>query len=167
MTKEIKIAVGVGVGILAIGTALFIAQPEDHEGMTQKKTEMPNVLEVSERLHDFGTISMKNGKVTSVFTVKNQDIEPRILTKLYTSCMCTSALLKLSGSTEGPFGMPGHGALKTFRQQLPAGGEANIEVIFDPNAHGPAGVGVIERDITLEDSRGVVATMRIKANVTP
>lgn len=126
-----------------------------------------DVLEANKTFHDFGTISMKNGKVTTTFKLKNIKSEPVELTRLYTSCMCTNATLKLSGQSEGPFGMIGHGSIPKFSDMLASGQEAEVEVVFDPNAHGPAGVGTIERTVTIEGKDGKLAELNIKATVTP
>jgi len=123
-------------------------------------------LAVGQANFDFGTVSMANGPVSRVFTIQNSTDEPMALTKLYTSCMCTIATLLLFEETFGPFGMPGHGFIPPVDQTLPPGGEASLEVVFDPAAHGPAGVGVVERTITLETSHGR-QLFTIKAKVTP
>lgn len=167
MTTQIKIIILIGLAVIGVGVALFFAQPSEHDGMQRDVGGAPNVLQVSSDNYDFGTISMKNGKVSTVFTVKNLTGNPIQLTKLYTSCMCTISMLKMGGIVEGPFGMPGHGALKTFRHMLEINAEAQLEVTFDPNAHGPAGVGTIEREVTLEGDSGKLATVRIKATVVP
>jgi hypothetical protein len=176
MPKQLKIIIIVAVAVLGLGIALFIAQPKDnqpaaeanHQGMDMgsDKTES-GVLEANETFHDFGTISMKNGKVSTTFKVKNVKAEPVVLTRLYTSCMCTDATLKITGKTEGPFGMLGHGIVKSFNDLLPPDETAEVEVVFDPNAHGPAGVGTIERTVTVEGQNGKLAELNIKATVTP
>lgn len=123
-------------------------------------------LETIENNYDFGSISMANGKVKKVFTFKNNTSETVAVKKLYTSCMCTQATLVKSGETFGPFGMPAHGFIPEINKNINPGQEAQIEVVFDPAAHGPAGVGPIERQATLETSDGQLV-FRFKAQVTP
>src|SRR3989344_7273376 len=65
-------------------------------------------LEIPERFFDFGTISMSKGDVEHIFKIKNTGASPVNLEKLYTSCMCTIAYLKIGEYDRGPFGMPGH-----------------------------------------------------------
>lgn len=176
MNRQLKIMVGVAVGVIGLGIVLFVAQPNNtspssdntHQGMDigSDKT-VSGVLEANETFHDFGTISMKNGKVSNIFKVKNIKSDPISLTRLYTSCMCTEAKLYIAGKTEGPFGMLGHGFVPKFEDLLLPNQEASVEVIFDPNAHGPAGVGVIERTVTLEGQEGKLIELNFKANVTP
>ena len=166
MTKQFKVLVVGSILIIGLGGVLFFAQPDDRPD-TVNTNGGENILQVSEQLHDFGTISMKDGLVTNVFKIKNPQVEAMRLTKLYTSCMCTKAKLTVNGKTEGPFGMPGHGSVPTFNQIIESNAEAEIEVVFDPNAHGPSGVGLIQREIVLEGSGGKLVTVEIKANVTP
>lgn len=125
-------------------------------------------LSVEESSFDFGNISMAKGKVSHIFKVKNTGSEAVVLSKLYTSCMCTIASLKNGGSEQGPFGMLGHGYVPSFKEVLSPGGEAEVEVVFDPAAHGPAGVGKISRVVSLENnSKGGQLDIEISANVTP
>lgn len=117
---------------------------------------------------DFGTISMANGIVRHSFVITNAGSRPVTVRQMYTSCMCTEAsLLMPRGLRMGPFGMPGHGMIPTINQELAPGEEATIEVTFDPAAHGPAGVGRIERMIYLETDAAAPFVLRITANVTP
>jgi hypothetical protein len=176
MSKQLKIIIVAAVAVVGLGTALFIAQPKEgqqtatngHQGMDMGSDKtVTGVLEASTTFHDFGTISMKNGKVSTVFKVKNVKSEPVALTRLYTSCMCTEATINVAGKTEGPFGMLGHGFIPKFERALQPNQDADVEVVFDPNAHGPAGVGTIERTVTVEGQDGKLAELNIKATVTP
>lgn len=119
--------------------------------------------------HDFGTISMKNGNVTKEFTITNPTAEAVTIKTVLTSCMCTTAfVVGADGSVKGPFGMPGHGGPVPPANETIAAGESRvIRVVYDPNAHGPAGVGMIDRFIELTDSEGGALQLEIKANVTP
>ena len=109
-------------------------------------------LEAKETSYDFGEVSMANGKVTRAFEVTNTSGETVNVKKVYTSCMCTQALIKSSAGRQfGPFGMPGHGGASPFANIDVAPGETvAVEAIFDPAAHGPSGVGVIDRAVYLE-----------------
>lgn len=166
MTKQIKIIIAVAIAVIGFGVVLLLNQPTEHEQMQGTSAEH-NVLSSDQQSYDFGTISMKNGKVKTTFKVKNPTAGALTLSKLYTTCMCTEAKLVVNGSTEGPFGMPGHGSIPTFEQKLEPNGEADIEVEYDPNAHGPSGVGRIERSVIVEGQGGKLATFNIIANVTP
>ncbi len=124
-------------------------------------------LTAEESAFDFGTVSMAKGTVTHRFALTNGGTEPITATKLYTSCMCTTATLDVAGKRTGPFGMPGHGFTPKFSQSITPGETAYLDVAFDPAAHGPAGVGRIERVISLETDQGAPLAIKISANVTP
>ena len=127
-----------------------------------------SVLTASEIFYDFGTISMKNGNVSTDFTVTNSTDKDIVVSSLITSCMCTTAfIVEPNGATKGAFGMPGMGYLTTANETIGAGESRIIRVVYDPNAHGPAGVGLIDRTITLTDSSGASLQLEIKAMVTP
>ncbi|MDO8600986.1 MAG: DUF1573 domain-containing protein [bacterium] len=128
--------------------------------------EVSGALILEERSYDFGAISMAAGKVTHEFIIKNNGTEPVEISKIYTSCMCTEASLKIGDVVRGPFGMPGHVALPRVQEMLGAGEGAMLAVTFDPAAHGPAGVGRIERVVSVENS-GATLEFNISATVTP
>jgi len=149
------------------------------------KTQSPNVeeaqaakfhpakigagLTAEETFYDFGTISMKNGNVSKKFRVANSSGADITLSKVTTSCMCTVAyILREDATRKGPYGMPGHGGFVPKANEIIKAGESReIEVVYDPNAHGPAGVGLIERSVYLQDESGKVTELNFKVNVTP
>lgn len=121
-----------------------------------------------ETFYNFGTISMKNGDVSKEFTVTNPTAQDITLNTVLTSCMCTSAfIIEPNGSIKGPFKMPGMGYVPPANEVIGAGESRTIRVVYDPNAHGPAGVGQINRSITLTDATGGTVQLEIKALVTP
>ncbi len=127
---------------------------------------LPGSLTISPASFDFGSISMARGKVKTIFALKNVSSGTIEISKIATSCMCTEASLLLGGDRLGPFGMPGHGIVPRVNRSIAPGEEAAIEVVFDPAAHGPAGIGNIERAVLVETASGVLEA-RISANVTP
>lgn len=167
MVRNIIIFIILATGLFAVLLyARPAAQTENLAAVSILQSERGDLS--AERLqHDFGTISMKNGIVRTTFEIKNIGSEKVVLRKLYTSCMCTEATLIIGASREGPFGMPGHVSIETFNQEFNPNESAKIEVSFDPNAHGPAGVGKMERQILLEGVRGVLMTLNISSVVTP
>lgn len=110
-----------------------------------------SALSLTEDTFDFGTISMRNGKVSHRFEIKNNGIEAVTIKKVYTSCMCTVAFIDDdSGKRYGAFGMPGHGGAPLSSIRIDANTSAKVEAIFDPAAHGPSGIGLAQRSIYLE-----------------
>jgi hypothetical protein len=127
-----------------------------------------SVLTASEKLYDFGTISMKNGDVAKEFLITNPTDKDVFIPSLVTSCMCTKAfIVEPDGTSKGPFGMPGMGYVPPANETIKSGDSRIIRVVYDPNAHGPAGVGKIDRFITLTDASGGKIQLEIKALVTP
>jgi len=117
--------------------------------------------------HNFGNISMAAGKVSKVYWIKNISGDPLTISKLYTSCMCTDATLITKAGKKGPFGMPGHGPTPRIEERLAPGETAQVEVVFDPAAHGPAGIGQTDRVTTIENGGGLPLELRFSAMVTP
>src|SRR3989344_1696603 len=169
MTKQVKIIGGIGIGIVALGALLFYAQPSSNQpsGTFDRNAPSNAISVLGASNYDFGPISMKNGKVSTTFKIKNIQSEPVTLSKLYTSCMRTEVTLKVASRTQGPFSMLGHGPITKFNEILQPNEEAEIEVVYDPAAHGPSGVGKIQRTVTLENNTGQPVELLVAANVTP
>jgi len=126
-----------------------------------------SLLQTPEGIHDFGKISMANGNVEKIFKVANPTDEDIFIKTVTTSCMCTSAYIVKGDLIKGPFKMPGMGYVPPANETIKAGESIDIKVVYDPNAHGPAGVGIIDRFVYLADSGGGKIQLEIKANVMP
>ncbi len=166
MTKYIIAIIGAG----AILTLAFVfgSPKSTEEVVVPENNSAASVLSLPEKSFDFGKISMKEGTVSHIFTISNTADSAVEIKNISTSCMCTEAFLINGEKREGPFGMPGHGGGATrVSAQIPAGESRDIEAVFDPAAHGPAGVGRISRAIFIEDKEGRVETLEISATVTP
>lgn len=138
------------------------------QGAPGAASNAESVLISPEVFYDFGTISMKNGNVTKEFTVTNPTNADLMVPTLVTSCMCTTAfIVEPDGGLKGPFKMPGMGYVPPANELIKAGESRIIRVVYDPNAHGPAGVGRIDRFVTLTDASGGILQFEIKALVTP
>lgn len=162
------IIAGVGVFVVLLGAALFFSSSSPANTQPASEAVKSSVLKATEQSFDFGAISMAKGKVNKAFTVKNPTASPITVSKVYTSCMCTQAVIISSGDRKGPFGMPGHGgSIPTISLTIAPNSEAVVEAIFDPAAHGPAGVGPISREVYVETNDGGKLTLGFKANVTP
>jgi hypothetical protein len=160
--------------VIAIGFGIYQSQQKAATAQAAapaaqvQTVQQPGALVSSRANYDFGTISMGAGKVSTTYRIKNEGAAPLALDKIYTSCMCTEAtLITASGRKQGPFGMPGHGPLKAVSGQLAAGETALLEVVFDPAAHGPSGVGRIERVITVEAKGAAPLELGMVAMVRP
>lgn len=146
------------VGIFVLGERTSI--PNDQGGNASQ-------LQAPEKIFDFGKISMAKGNVEKIFKVSNPTGKNIFVKTITTSCMCTSAYIVKDGSEKGPFKMPGMGYVPPVNETIKAGGSIEIKVVYDPNAHGPAGVGIIDRFVYLTDADGGKLQLEIKAIVTP
>jgi len=159
---------GIIIAIVAFSLIVWMARPGPRNGNTASITAQPSgILSAEETSFDFGAISMASGKVSHSFKIKNKSPEPATIEKIYTSCMCTTASLVTDGLRFGPYGMPGHGFIPKINKIIDLDEEAIIEVVFDPAAHGPAGIGPIQRLIAVEKNGGERLELSFSAMVTP
>ena len=165
---------GLVAGIIIVGffAVLFLAgsgTSKKTDSTAQNGAAAISAFAAPETFFDFGTISMKNGKVSRMFSVVNSSSVPQTIKRISTSCMCTEAfLVGQDDSKRGPFGMPGHGGFAPdINEVVPPQENRGIDIVFDPAAHGPAGVGKIERAVFIEDTTGGTQVITIKAFVTP
>ena len=162
-----KTIISITIGVLVLGGLIWMARP-DGENPSSVLTASSGTLAVEETSnYDFGSVSMAAGKVSRRFTIKNTGSEAVVINKMYTSCMCTTATLITTDGQFGPVGMPGHGAIPSINLTIDPNEEAVVDVVFDPAAHGPAGVGRIQRVVTLENNAGAPVELQFVATVTP
>lgn len=162
--KTIAIVGGIALAFVALwwfGARSQAALPD------ARQAQSTSGLSAAESSFDFGTISMKNGKVSKSFRISNLTPADITLESVTTSCMCTAAYIVDGETRKGPFGMPGHNLVPKANDLVRAGETRDIEVVYDPNAHGPAGVGPVDRAVFLKDGNGGLLQLRIKAVVTP
>ena len=153
---------------LALAGLIWFARADKAGTVKQDPTAtVLSALIAPETSYDFGLVSMAKGTVEKIFKIKNTGSSPAVIEKISTSCMCTEASLIKSGREVGPFGMPGHGFIPKINESLAPGEEAEIKVVFDPAAHGPAGVGFIERIVYIEERDRLPLELKIRATVTP
>lgn len=156
--------IGIVTIVVLIGGVIILSSSG---GSGSAESNGPTKLTAVETFYDFGTISMKNGKVDHLFKVMNPTKQDIVVSKVHTSCMCTSAFVESPTGEKGPFGMEGMGYVPPADETIKAGESRNIKVEYDPNAHGPSGVGDIDRFVYLEDATGGKLQFEIKAVVTP
>lgn len=183
MKDKNRIIVFISVIVFLFIGLFFYGKPVENEGGAISTKGIPegvqelanshtagisSALVAKETFYDFGVISMKNGDVSKTFKITNETNADILVPSLTTSCMCTRAyFIESDGNKSGPFGMPGMGFVPKLNKTIKASGSADVLVVYDPNAHGPAGVGMIDRFIYLESSNGNKLQFEIKANVTP
>jgi len=172
MKNKNKITVFIIVIVLIFIGLFFFSQPGKKENKKidtiSETVSSLSLLQVNESPYNFGSISMRDGNVSKVFKIENKTDVDVFIPNLATSCMCTTAyFLDAGGEKSGPFGMLGMGFVPKLNKTIKAGEAVEVEVVYDPNAHGPAGVGMIDRFVYLSDDSGEKLELEIKANVTP
>lgn len=165
MSKKI---IFISIAVVVLAGIVWLARPsQQNENTASLSPAVPGSLVAEEINFDFGSISMAAGKVKYDFKVKNIGTEPVVVEKMYTSCMCTTASLVTNKKKYGPYGMPGHGFVPKINASIGPNEEVTVETVFDPAAHGPAGVGRIERAVILENNAGEPLELVFTAYVTP
>ena len=162
-----NIIIGIVVGAILFAGIVWIARPDTNDKGAAVLQSSNGVLSAEEQSFDFGAISMAAGPVTRRFMIKNTGTDPVTVNKMYTSCMCTTSVLQKGDKKFGPYGMPGHGFIPKMNAVIDPGEEVIVDVTFDPAAHGPAGVGFIQRAVILENNAGENVELQISANVKP
>lgn len=115
---------------------------------TQKVTISQNAkAQVDQKTFDWGQIPYSGGNVSKTFTIKNTGTDTLQLTNAKTSCTCTKAQIVIDGKSSPYFSMH---STSGWMGEVKAGSQAQLTVIFDPAFHGPTGVGVIERLVSVE-----------------
>ena len=125
------------------------------------------VLTAEETAFDFGSVPINGGLVNHEFTLENLSDTMVKIGEVSTSCMCTTALVTVGNKTYGPFGMPGHLSASKANAIVNSGEKVIVKAIFDPAAHGPAGIGEVQRQIFLNTGVAEPIVLNFKAIVTP
>lgn len=168
MSKKSIIVSAFAIIALVVFLALVSRSSGAPAGTSQDAAAATKALAADQPFHDFGTISMKDGLVQYDFTITNISSSTANIAAVDTSCMCTTAyFVHADGSQEGPFGMDGMNYRYDAGDTLAPGATTTVRVVYDPAAHGPAGVGHIDRTIDLHEEGGAVLVLEIAADVTP
>ena len=123
--KQIIFTIVLGIIFLLVG--YLIGQDN------KPSTKLPGQLELSDSFFDFGTVGLD--PVEHSFTIKNVGEGELNISKVSTSCGCTTAQLEKQGEISSPFGMD-HGNLPPANFSLLPGEEGKIKVTYNPLAHG-------------------------------
>lgn len=159
--KKIKKIVKISLPVILItGGAIFalvIYSPEESQGTPK--------IEVSPWEYDSGTVSMAEGLVKKTYEVQNKGNGDLKISRIWTSCHCTTAILKAGDKTSPEFGMSNNSAF--WSQKIAPGETGYLEVIFDPTFHGSHGTGPVARVVYLStnDPKNKEVELKLLANV--
>jgi hypothetical protein len=139
------------VGLIIGGTLLIIAGGAIAAARLKASPEIILSAEaqaaVEETSFDWGQVPINGGDVVKTFAITNEGKQPLKLYNIQTSCICTTAQLILGQKKSARFGM--HQPSSAVFEVEP-GQTANLEVVFDPDFHGPGGLGPISRQVSVE-----------------
>lgn len=99
---------------------------------------------------DLGQVSIVKGEVEASFKIKNVGQSDLVISGLETSCGCTTAFLTVDGQNSPVFGMSDNPT--DWSATLNPDQEAELVAIFDPAHHGPEGVGMVTRTVSIKSS---------------
>lgn len=150
--------------LIIVGVAVLIS------GKSATEAEIPTTeasgLTASPESYDLGEVAIKGGIVAKEYEVKNTTSQTLTLKKIATSCMCTTAKMKVGDKETRLFGMEMAGDKNPpLDMEIPAGETAKVSVAFDPAAHGPEGTGPFDRIVWLYFDQGV-KELTFKGTVT-
>lgn len=124
-------------------------------------------IEVSPKEYDAGTVSMAEGLIKHTYEIKNTGEGDLKIEDIRTSCMCTTAILKVGDKESPEFGM--HTSSLFWSQKITPGETGFLEVTFDPAFHGPQGTGPAVRVVYLstDDPQNEKTEVKLFANIVP
>lgn len=162
-TVLISLPILLVAGGIAFGVANY--QPKENANNNDIGASGAPQVEVSPEEYDAGTISMANGLVKYTYEINNTGEGDLKIDGIWTSCHCTTAILKVGEKTSPTFGMSGNP--KRWSQTITPGQKGYLEVIFDPAFHGSEGKGFAARAVYLStnDPAHKKAEVRLIANV--
>ncbi len=159
--------------IVAVITVLFIGAltlfflnttPAEDKNTNLSNQGAPKVA-IEKKFHDAGQVSMADGNVVKTFEIKNTGQGDLKISKMQTSCMCTSAVLIVGDKKSPKFGMHKNSAF--WSETIPPGQSGFLEMTFDPAFHGPEGTGSVMRAVyfSTNDPKNQEMEVRLSADV--
>ncbi len=146
------------VSLASVSVKYFLNRDQmDNQGSSK--------IVLSPEEYDAGTVSMIDGLVKKTYQVKNDGQGDLKIDSIWTSCMCTTAHLRVGDKVSSEFGM--HTKSSLWSEKIPPGEIGYLDVVFDPAFHGPEGTGFMVREIYLStnDLNNEQVTVRLLINV--
>jgi hypothetical protein len=135
--------------LLIVGISFVFGDRQQKEEAVIASTKIEG-LEAKPEIYDLGSVPLNGGLVIKEYEVTNTTSSVLKLKKIATSCMCTKAKVKIGDKETKFFGMEGHGDKNApVNLEIAVDEVAKVTMEFDPAAHGPQGVGPIDRSIFL------------------
>lgn len=131
-----------------------LTSEEDRVALKQQLADLAPAdapkIEISETDRDLGTISQKQGIVSTDFEFSNTGKSDLVINKLSSSCGCTSGSIVYKGEVGPEFAMEGHGKEnpKDWEVAINSGDTATLRVFYDPTVH-PDLEGAVTRTVSI------------------
>lgn len=169
MKENIKlIAVSLVLAVAVVGGFVWLSGKNSRPQTSAIDSgDAGGILTAKETFYDFGSVKINGGFVNHEYALENSSDKIVKIGEVSTSCMCTAAQIIIGDKTYGPFGMPGHSGARQANVIINPGEKLILKAVFDPAAHGPSGIGVIERQIFVNAGAEQPLILGFKANVTP
>ncbi len=165
MKKQIKlISISLILMVLVIGGLVWIGNKKEFQPATVGGF-FGGTLTVKENFYDFGSVKINGGFANHEYVLENASDKIVKIGEVSTSCMCTTTQVMIGNKTYGPFGMPGHLGASKVNAVVNPGEKMVVKATFDPAAHGPTGIGMIERQIFVNIGAEQSLVLEFKANV--
>ncbi|HEX6977202.1 MAG TPA: DUF1573 domain-containing protein [Patescibacteria group bacterium] len=168
MKSKFLLASIVLILVLGVGGLVYFQQKINQKNTIATPTNQVLGLEANPPNYDLGEILYSKGIVTKEYEIKNTTDKSIRLRKVATSCMCTKAKVKIGDRETRYFGLEAHGNINPVLDgyEIKSGETAVVTMQFDPTAHGPQGVGPIDRQVNLTFSDPVgIKTLTFKGIV--
>jgi len=167
--KKVKKLVSVLSILVLIAVGAIFGLVNYMPSADQNKQESGNQgsprIEIAQKEYNAGTVSMAGGLIKHVYEIKNTGTGDLKIDKIRTSCMCTTAILRVRDKKSPKFGM--HNNPVFWSQKIAPMETGYLEVIFDPAFHGPRGIGSAVRFVYLStnDPKNREVKVKLFANV--
>ncbi len=143
-----KIVIGAIIAAIVAIIAWAVLQSSPNPEITWPSGVISTDVEL---IHDWGDINIQGGDVEHTFTLTNDSSDPLVIKTAETSCMCTTAYISVpEKSSSGRFGM--HNNALNWNGIVQPGESFEVNVVFDPLAHGPTATGEIQRSVYITTS---------------
>jgi hypothetical protein len=144
-----KFVIGIIVFILLIfGLAIVFAGKGSSKAVVEKTVGAK--IKIDHLSKEMGDISYDNGLISHSFPVKNVGTKNLEIANMATSCMCTNVYIKTNEGKSEQFGMKGMSNPSDWKGIIEPGKTAEVIAVFDPQYHGPQGVGPVSRTVSME-----------------
>ncbi|MDP3882931.1 MAG: DUF1573 domain-containing protein [Candidatus Staskawiczbacteria bacterium] len=154
------------------GIDSFVDEAQEQEFKKELEKTAPldrPIISLDKSYIDLGDISQKNGIANAFFEIKNTGRTDLVISKMDTSCGCTSSTITFDG-IEGPsfsmdMPMPGQPENPTdWSIAIPAGKTAQLKVYYDPNVHKDL-KGPVTREVSIYSNDPVNSKIKVQIDL--